>query len=626
MTWALIIFFSLLGVGLLGLVYSLIWGTPPTINLAVERYALKLALADPELLTQIGVLDNTLLDFHSGRLTDISPRGEAQRRHLDRKTLALIRRYDPDRLPGQKRITYRMMCCLLEQNLRGHRFDYHWASGPVFMGPYPVNHVCGVQIDLIQFLSTYHKINGQRSLRRYVRRLEAVGWKFSGLKASLNVRAAAGVIPPRFVLEKTLAQITAFLADPVQENPLFTHAAKKMAEAGRLSQRAQRRWGQRIKQTIQDEVIPAYQSLGASLEELLANPNTSDGVWNLPDGEAYYAYLLRHHTTTDLTAAQIHRIGLDEVQRLGSAVAEILVKMGLPPEEPGKQLKALREDPRFHYHGEDWRSAVIHDYQLILETVNQRMPEVFNFGALEKIAVERLPEFKEPDSPIAYAQPPTLDGSKPGTLWLNLRDPENVYQWGMQTLSYHEGIPGHVYQMAQAQKLRGLPTFRRSYFFNAYVEGWALYAELLGYELGLEDDLSNLGRLQALLWRAARLVVDTGIHAMRWTREQAIEYMVKTTGLPERDVITEVERYIVMPGQACAYYIGYRELLALRQKAQATLGEDFDLQAFHDVIINHGSLPLSLLAEVVNAYIDQAAGLTPSATPVTKAQKKTSGK
>jgi uncharacterized protein (DUF885 family) len=448
-----------------------------------------------------------------------------------------------------------------------------------------------------------------------------VGWKFAGLKASLNASAAAGVIPPRFVLEKTLVQITAFLADPVEENPLFAHAAEKMAESGRFSQRAQRRWGQRIKQTIQDEVIPAYRSLGASLEELLANPNTSDGVWNLPDGEAYYAYLLRHHTTTDLTAAQIHRIGLDEVQRLSAAVAEILVKMGLPPGEPGKQLKALREDPRYHYHGEDWRSAVIHDYQVILETVNQRMPEVFNFGALEKIAVERLPEFKEPDSPIAYAQPPTLDGSKPGTLWLNLRDPENVYQWGMQTLAYHEGIPGHVYQMAQAQKLRGLPTFRRSYFFNAYVEGWALYAELLGYELGLEDDLGNLGRLQALLWRAARLVVDTGIHAMRWTREQAIEYMVKTTGLPERDVITEVERYIVMPGQACAYYIGYRELLSMRQKAQATLGEDFDLQAFHDVIINHGSLPLSLLGEVVNAYIDQAAGLTPVGAPSTKGKK-----
>jgi len=612
MAWVLIIFFSLLGVGLIGLVYSLIWGTPPTINLAVERYALKLALADPELLTQIGLLDNTLLDFHSGRLTDISPRGEAQRRHLDRETLALIRRYDPDRLPGQKRITYRMMCWLLEQNLRGHRFDYHWASSPVFMGPYPVNHVCGVQIDLIQFLSTYHKISGRRSLRRYVRRLAAVGWKFSGLKASLNARAAAGVIPPHFVLEKTLAQITAFLADPVEENPLYTHATHKMADSGRFSLRAQRRWSQRIKQTIQDEVLPAYQSLGASLEELLANPNTSDGVWKLPDGEAYYGFLLRHHTTTDLTAAQIHQIGLDEVQRLSLAVAEILGKMGLPPSEPGKQLKALREDPSYRYHGEDWRSAVIHDYQEILETINQRMPEMFNFGALEKIAVERLPEFKEPDSPIAYAQPPALDGSKPGTLWLNLRDPDNIYQWGMPTLAYHEGIPGHVYQMAQAQKLRGLPTFRRSYFFNAYVEGWALYAELLGYELGLEDDLGNLGRLQALLWRAARLVVDTGIHAMRWTREQAIEYMVEVTGLPERDVITEVERYIVMPGQACAYYLGYRELLALRQKAQATLGEGFDLQAFHAVIINHGSLPLSLLAEVVNAYIDQVAGLTPA--------------
>lgn len=259
---------------------------------------------------------------------------------------------------------------------------------------------------------------------------------------------------------------------------------------------------------------------------------------------------------------------------------------------------------------DDPRSAIIRDYQTILDEVNQRMPEVFNYGALDQIAVERLPEFKEPDSPIAYAQPPSMDGRRPGMLLLNLRQPDDIYRWGMRTLAYHEGIPGHVYQMAQAQKIKGLPTFRRTYFFNAYVEGWALYAERLGWELDIQDALSNLGRLQALLWRAVRLVVDTGIHSMRWTRQEAIDYMIEKTGLPERDLVTEVERYIVMPGQACAYYIGYLELISLRKKAQATLGEAFDLRAFHDVILNQSGLPLPLLREVVNTYIDQAAGLS----------------
>jgi len=609
MTWVVIALLVLLGLAAVWLGYSLVWGTPPSINLVVDRLAVHMVLADPELLTQIGLLDNPPLDFHSGRLTDISPRGEALRRKWDREGLALIRRYDPERLRGEKWLTYHLMSWFFDQNLRGHRFDYHWQAGTVFMGPYPVNHVCGVQVDLIQFLSTYPKISNRRSLRRYLRRLGSVGWKFGGLRTGLHARKAKGVLPPRFVLEKSRQQIDAFLAYPIDENPLYTHAVEQMAASGRFNRQAQDRWGQRIRSAIENEVKPPFRALAADIDDLLVMATEDDGVWKLPDGDAYYAFLLRQHTTTELTAAEIHQIGLEEVARLSDALGLSLAEMGLPSQDIGKQLKALREDPQYQFDGENTRQAIIHAFQAILDEINQRTPELFNFGALEKIAVERLPEFKEPDSPIAYAQPPALDGSRPGTLWLNLRDPGNVYMWGLRTLAYHEGIPGHVYQMAQAQKLKGLPAFRRSYTFNAYVEGWALYAERLGWEMGLEDALDNLGRLQALLWRAVRLVVDTGIHAMRWTKQEAIDYMLEKTGLPERDVLTEVERYIVMPGQACAYYIGYRELVSLRQKAQATLGDEFDHKAFHEEVINHGGLPLPLLKEVVNNYIDRTAGL-----------------
>jgi uncharacterized protein (DUF885 family) len=222
MSWILIAGLAILGVGVVWLVYSLVWGTPPSIHLAVERLALRMVLADPELLTQLGLLDNTPLDFHSGRLTDVSPRADVDRRRLDREGLALIRRYRPERLTGQKWVTHHLMRWYFEQNLRGHRFDYHWAAGPVFMGPYPVNHVCGVQVDLVQFLSTYHKIKGRRSLRRYLHRLGQVGWKLIGLQAGLQARAASGMIPPRFVLEKSLAQIDAFLAELADASPLFT--------------------------------------------------------------------------------------------------------------------------------------------------------------------------------------------------------------------------------------------------------------------------------------------------------------------------------------------------------------------------------------------------------------------
>jgi uncharacterized protein (DUF885 family) len=418
-----------------------------------------------------------------------------------------------------------------------------------------------------------------------------------------------GAIPPRFVLEKTLQQIEDFLAKPVTENPLYSSFVEKLSQNDRLREGFKNRWVERVYAAIEEEVLPAYRRLQGFLQGWLQKASDEDGVWRLPNGEDYYAFLLRGHTTTELAPQEVHQMGLDAVDQLTKSVQGILGRMGVPTYDPRAQMQALMKDPQQHFNGDNCREAITRAYQEILDEVNQKMPEIFNYGAMDTILVKRLPEFREPDSPIAYAEEPSLDGNRPGTMWLNLRDPDNIYRWGMRTLAYHEGIPGHVYQMAQAQKLHGLPSFRRHFFYNAYVEGWALYAERLGWELGLEDDLDNLGRLQALLWRAARLVVDTGIHVMRWTRQEAIDYMIAKTGLPERDVITEVERYIVMPGQACAYYIGYQKLSSLRQKAESILAEAFHLKDFHDVIINNGSLPLLLLEDAVNDYIDRVSGL-----------------
>jgi uncharacterized protein (DUF885 family) len=610
MSLALVIGLSLLGLIILWFLYGLIWGTPITLNLAIERWGLKLLLLDPETLSYVGLLNHSLLDFHSGKLTDASPRRMRDLAQLDREGLNLIRHYGSRDLKGQDRITYELMRWYFEQNLRGHRFDYHWYSNSVFMGPYPVNHVFGVQVDLINFLSSTHTIKGCRSVRRYLERLSLVEWKLNGLMESMQQREAIDVIPPRFVLEKSMAQMDGFLPDDPEDHPLLTSFMERLAESGRFTPRAQKRWGRRVAAVIVEEVMPAYRRLQAYLTRLVELAGEDDGVWRLPDGRDYYAFLLRNHTTLDMTAEEIHQLGLKEVARLSAEIQKVLEKLGLPSDHPGKTLQNLMQDEAYHYPLEEGRrEAIIDDYQAILVQINQRMSEIFSFGPLKKIVVRRLPLYKEPDSPIAYAQAPSMDGSRPGTMWLNLRDPDNVYGWGMRTLSYHEGIPGHVYQMAQAQKIKGLPTFRRTYFFNAYIEGWALYAERLGWELKLEDDVSNLGRLQALLWRAARLVVDSGIHAKQWTRQEAIDYMVEVTGLPARDMTTEVERYIVMPGQACAYYLGYLKILSLRQKAESTLGANFDLKKFHDVIIKSGGLPLGILEDVVNNYVDKTAGL-----------------
>lgn len=609
MPFILIVILVLLPIGLFWLVYTLFWGKPTSINLAVERLGLRMLLMDPESLTSLGVLDNTLFDFHSGNLTDVSARYMQQLRHLDRDGFALIRRYNPEHLSGQKALTYQLMRWYFEQNLKGHRFDYHFVTNAVFMGPYPVNHIYGVQVDLINFLSTYPKIKGRRSASRYLQRLNNVPRKLSQLEESLLARADDRIFPPRFVIEKSLAQVESFIEAPLASNPLYTSFVARMDSSGKFRERARQTWQERVQAAIETDVLPAYRSLQINLQKLLTQAGDEDGIWRLPDGKAYYQFLLRTHTTTDLSADEIHQIGLAEVEGLTDEIRKVLVELGLPAKSPRAEMRQLMEDPAYHFPaGDPGREAICTHYQAILDEVNARMPEVFSQGALDKIIVKRLPEYREPDSPIAYAEAPAMDGSRPGTMWLNLRDPENVYQWGMRTLAYHEGIPGHVYQMAQAQKIKGIPTFRKAFFFNAYVEGWALYAERLGWELGLEDTASTLGRLQALLWRAVRLVVDTGIHAMQWTRQEAIDYMVAQTGLPERDLITEVERYIVAPGQACAYYLGYLKFIALRKKAESILGEAFDLKAFHDVVINNGGLPLSLLEQVVNAYIDQVAG------------------
>ena len=606
--WVVLIL-VILGLGIAWLIYSLVWGTPPWINLAVERLSLKMVLKDPEALTVLGLIENTPLDFHSGKLTDPSPDYMDFLRQLDREGLALIHRYDPSQLQGQKRLTYQVMEWYFDQNLRGHRFKYHWISNPVFMGPYPVNQVFGVQIDLINFLSTYHKIKGKGSAKRFIQRLNEVPWKIAGLIRSLRFREESGIIPPKFVIERSIRQIDDFISSPIEENPIYTSFMEKLEASGQFNPPSLQRWERRVREALEFEVIPPYGQLKIYLEDLAEIASEEDGLWHLPDGEDYYAYLLRSHTTTDLTPDEVYQLGLSEVEKIEEEIRDLLSELSLPNENPGEQLSVLMKDPQFHFFGENQRMMIQEDYQDILDEVNRKMPEVFSFGSLNKIIVKRLPEFREPDSPIAYGEPPAVDGSRPGTMWINLRDPDNIYQWGMRTLAYHEGIPGHVYQLAQAQRIKGLPTFRRTYFFNAYVEGWALYAERLVYEMGLEDRMSNLGRLQGLLWRAARLVVDTGLHVKGWSRGEAIDYLVKNTGLPERDVISEVERYIVMPGQACAYYIGYLKMLALREKAKSILGAAFNLKEFHDVILNSGGLPLDLLEQVVNQYIDRKAGL-----------------
>jgi len=365
-------------------------------------------------------------------------------------------------------------------------------------------------------------------------------------------------------------------------------------------------------QAVGARIYPAYARMSAVLEALRpAAASQGAGVDRLPDGAAYYALELRQNTTTDYTPAQVHALGLSEVARITREMDQLLAAEGLTAGSVGERMTALGKDPRFLLPGDDaGRRQALERYQQILDEVAARMPEYFRILPAKRLTVERVPPSQENGTSGAYYQQAAMNGSRPGTFFANLRDLREVPTWSMKTLAYHEGIPGHHLQISTALGLKDLPLIRQQTLYTAYAEGWALYAEQLAAEIGMykDDPWGNLGRLQAELLRAARLVVDTGIHAEGWTREQAISYMVATTGKAQAQVASEVERYMAMPGQACAYKIGELKILELRARAQAALGPNFNLKDFHTVILENGGVPLTLLTQLVDEWIARTRG------------------
>ena len=320
-------------------------------------------------------------------------------------------------------------------------------------------------------------------------------------------------------------------------------------------------------------------------------------------------YALRHHTTTDMTAEEIHQIGLAEVDRILADMRSILDGLGHTEGSVGEIMATLGREERFLYPDTKASREVILDrYREIIEEVYTKLGPAFEITPSASVEVRRVPEFKEATSAGAYYNIPAMDGSRPGVFYANLRDVRDIAKYGMKTLAYHEAVPGHHFQLAIQQEMQGVPQFRQVLTFTAFVEGWALYSERLAGEYGFYegDPYGDLGRLQAELFRSVRLVVDTGIHHKRWKRERAIEYMLETTGMAQKDVTAEIERYIVMPGQACAYKIGQMKFLEFRERAQTELGDAFDIREFHSVVLGGGAMPFEILERQVDAYIEEA--------------------
>ncbi len=584
-------FFSVLLVAILLLV-NIIWFKPFSINLFYQKAFAEIILDQPELISQLGLP----VRFFNSKLNDVGPKDEEERFELYEKSHHTLMRYNYDRLDEQKKLSYDILNWFLVDLMDGKSWQYH---------NYSVNQVFGIQSELPSFMNSFHRINDEKDARHYLIRLSKFPVKFSQVLEGLEKREEMGIIPPKFVIEKVLKEMQDFINGRVEENILYSSFNEKL-KFSKIDSTRHENYLAEAKNELEQSVFPAYRSLISYFEKLYPKATADDGVWKFPDGDAFYQYLLKSNTQTDLRAEEIHQIGLNEVARLQAEMMVILAEFGYPAENSFRQLMTqLSLEERFLYPDvNDSYEQILKDYQSIIGHTEEYLEKAFNRRPKAGVEVKRVPQFKEATSPGAYYYPPAADGSRSGLFFVNERNFSEHLKYNMATLAYHEAVPGHHFQLALQQELKGVPLFRKFVPFTAYAEGWAMYAEYLAWELGLhEDPYSNIGRLDSELLRAVRLVVDTGIHHKRWLREEAIGYMVENTGLQLSDIEAEVERYIVMPGQACAYKMGMIEILRIRQKAMDALGDKFSLPEFHDVVLGNGAMPIPLLEKEVDKYI-----------------------
>lgn len=583
--------------------YTTVWGTPLRFNWLLNRQAVSYVFDHPEALTQIGAIDGTWFDFHSGKLDPYSLAERQDGYDRARRFIGEIKSWDRSKLSPQEQLSYDIALWTYERGLSEEKYPWLSANG----NAYPVNPAFGIQKELPNFLLSSHQITNAKLARHYVDRLRAIGGVIDAVSADVERQAKLGVIAPDFIIDNSVDQMKTLIAPEPAKNTLVVNLADKTAK---LSMDANER-SQLIADAtaaVKDGVYPAYRRLIAEEQAIRPRAAHDAGLWHIKGGDAYYADQLKLLTSTDMTPEEIHNYGLSEVARISAEADGVLKSIGMRDGTVGARLDKLMTDPRFLYQNNDkGRAQMLAHYKELLGHVKTLLPKYFSRLPKAPLDVRRVPPFSEKGSAGAYYEPPSLDGGRPGVFFANLRNVGETPMWAMPTLAYHEGIPGHHMQVATAMEITGLPLIRQFAFLPAFGEGWALYAEHLAKDIGLynNDPYGDLGRLQAELFRATRLVVDTGMHAKHWSREQAIQYMQSMTGMANSDVTAEIERYVVWPGQACAYKIGMKTILELREKAQAQLGPKFDLRAFHALVLENGAMPLWMLQRNVDAWISQ---------------------
>ena len=572
---------------------------PFSLNHFLTRELVYDALKSPEVLTYMGVLEEYGFRSHNGKLSDYSLKKDSDDLREIKKKYRIVNSYQdehltPDELTSKKIALFQLRNEIDERT----KYPYH---------NYPLRQMNGLHTQILEFMTDVHPIKDLKDGEYYLSRLEMIPIVFSQIHEKMTKRKELKIFPPTFMVQRVIDQINNVLSLSIDENPIITIFEEKLLKL-ELTEEQVSDLRERAIYIFNEKVLPSYKSLLKHMEEILPLANLNDGVWSLPDGDNYYVLKLRKMTTSNFTAEEIHQIGLSEVERISREITKILKAEGYENfENIGSILIQLNESDRFLFPDtQESREEIINIYNDIIIESSKIMSSYFHRLPKADVIVKPVPSYSEESAAGGYYRGPSMDGTRPGIFYANLYDIKATPKFGMKTLAFHEAIPGHHFQIALNLENKELGFYRRfGVNATAYTEGWALYAEQLAVEIGLsEDPFDKIGFLQSELFRAVRLVVDTGIHYKKWTREEAITYMFEKTGKAMSSVVAEIERYISWPGQACSYKIGMIKILELRQKAKELLGEDFEIKDFHDFIIENGEIPLTILEDNFKKWIE----------------------
>ena len=573
-----------------GPVTAMTWSGDAELDALLTTWFDEDIVSSPETATNLG-LDRSTRAGLSSQLSDRSDAAWRAERAQALERDRTLRAFDRSGLSEAGRINHAIAAFRAETAATGASFDYGSAIGGGRMGPYLVNQMMGAYFTAPDFMDSQHRVEDRDGAEAFLARLSQLAPSLDAETARVRADGGRGVVPPDFVIDLTTNQLGIFAGQAAADMAMVRSLERKASALGLAG------YGERAGRIVETEVKPALARQIAAFKALRPGAVHDAGVRRLPDGEAFYAHALKYWTTTTLSAAEIHAIGLEQVAAISAEIDSILKTQGMTQGSVGQRIDALNKDPAQLWPDTDaGKEALIESLNQQVAALDPLLPRLFGRLPRTRVEVRRVPPAIEAGAPGGYYQGPPLDGSRPGAYYINLRSTANWPKFSLPTLTYHEASPGHHLQVALQRETESLPQYRRANGFSAYNEGWALYAEAVaGDDLDVYagDPLGRIGFLMSYLFRAVRLVVDTGMHAQGWSRERAVDYMVASGAKPVGAANSEINRYSVMPGQACAYKIGHTVIARLRAEQQAMSG--FDLRAFHDKVLVNGSVPLAVL-------------------------------